>query len=1155
MALGKPRAPASRAATALPAPLDRKAVELGFERWAELAAAAPRPARTRAQAFAKGAAGRALLTDLFGHSPFLGQCALDESQFLIERAADDPDRAMAAILQHVAELGLDAEEGTAPLARDLRIARRRTALTVAIADLTGRWPLERVTQALSDFAEAALQAALGALLSEGAAEGQIAIPDPEYPGRGSGLAVIGMGKLGARELNYSSDIDLMLFFDQDAVRYRGSRTPEEYFIRLTQRLVRLLQDRTEHGYVFRVDLRLRPDPGSTPVVMPMAAAEQYYETFGQNWERAAMIKARAVAGDIAAGEAFLKRLVPYVWRRHLDFAAIADIHSLKRQIHQHKGHGTVAVAGHNIKLGRGGIREIEFFAQTQQLIAGGRDPRLRAATTLGALDALVATGRLEAAVRDELVAAYRYLRTLEHRLQMLNDEQTQLIPEAAEALDHLARFMGFAERAQFEAETRAVLMRVESHYARLFEAAPALSEGGNLVFTGVEDDPETLRTLAGLGYGQPPAVAATIRGWHHGRYRAMRSERAREALTALMPALLKVLAETGNPDYAFARFDEFLKNLPAGVQVFALFAARPQLLALTAEILGTAPRLSEILSRGASLLDAVLGDDFFAELPARAAIARQIDDALAGSRDLQDALDALRRVVAERRFQIGLHLLQGKADGARAGRAYAALAEAALERLAPVVEADFAQRHGRIKGGAMAVVGLGKLGGGEMTAASDLDLIFVYHHPPEAQSDGARSLPASHYYQRLSQAYINAITAPTAEGKLYDVDMRLRPSGNAGPIAVPLEGFLAYQMKDAWTWEHMALTRARVVSGSPALVARVREAIASVLRRRRDPAKLVADVIEMRARIEHQHGGRDPWDLKHVAGGQVDVEFVAQTLLLRHGAGRPEVLQTNTREALQALAEADALGQVEAESLIAAYRLYGDLMALLRLAIEGRFDPAAAPPALLKGLARIGDAKDFAALEAKLKDTQARLAVLCPKLIAAAMASPTERSPDMTTTLDLGAEAPAFDLPADGGGRASLTSFKGKPLVLYFYPKDDTSGCTSEALDFTAQAKAFAKLGAAVVGVSRDSVKRHDAFKAKHKLKVTLAADEDGKTCEAYGTWVEKSMYGRKYMGIERATFLIDGRGRIRGLWRKVKIPGHVAEVLAALKALSKPVK
>jgi len=938
-------------------------------------------------ALAADGTGRPLIDGICGNSPFLTRVLVRDVGFLPMLFGQEPEATLAQLLDTLAA-ELDAAEAHDPAMRALRVTRRRVALLVAIADVGGLWPLEPVTDALSRFADAAIGGAVRYLLRQAAAKGEFALPDPARPEVGSGLAVIGMGKLGAGELNYSSDVDLIVFFDRETAPYTGRKTAQEAFIRLVRELVRLLQEQTADGYVLRTDLRLRPDPGATPVAISMEAAEQYYESLGQNWERAAMIKARAVAGDLPAGEGFLSRLTPFIWRRYLDFASIEDVHSIKRQIHSHRGHAEIAIAGHNIKVGRGGIRDIEFFVQTQQLIAGGRDPALRQRTTCGAMRALADAGWLDDGVVVDLTRAYGYLRTLEHRLQMIADEQTQTMPKTADGIDHVARFMNYRDTAAFERELTAELQVVQKHYANLFEAAPALSEeSGNLVFTGADEDPETLETLSRLGFAEAQGVSTTVRAWHHGRYRCTRTQRSREILTKLMPSLLKAIAETPNPNATLGRFDRFLAGLPAGIQVFSMLSAQPHLLALLAEVMGSAPRLADYLGRNPGVLDAVLSEDFFDPLPPRDELRAGLEQGLRLASDYQDVLDEARRWVKDRRFQLGVQCLRGAGDADIQGHDQALVAETAIAALFPHVFEEFAnrERHGHLPGSGMAMVGLGKLGSQEMTATSDLDLVLIYDFADDAaQSDGERPLMGSHYFTRLSQRLINAITAPTAEGKMYEVDMRLRPSGAAGPVATRLAGFVEYHDKESWTWEHMALTRARLIGGPPDLQARVRAAIDAVLRRPREAAATARDVADMRERIDREKGSRDPWELKLVRGGLLDVEFVCQYLQIVNGADRPEILHPHTCTALQALANADLLDAAAAATLTDAFRLYLGLSGLLRIAVEGVFDPASAPQGLRDALVRSTGADDFAALERRVLDSQGQVLALYRDLVEGA---------------------------------------------------------------------------------------------------------------------------------------------------------------------------
>jgi len=965
-----------------PRPADPRLRELGFAAWeTALAESAAHSRSAIASAWAATQSGKGLLAAIFGNSPFLSKLAVAEWPLLLRLVEDGPDAVFDGIATAL-EQHADPGETQPALMRRLRIAKRQAALVAGVAEIAGNWPLERQMAALSRLAEAALGAAVRHLLHAAAARGLVKLANPEDPEHGSGLIVLGMGKLGGGELNYSSDIDLILLFDSARNPVLAPAEAQAFFGRLARDLVRILDERTGDGYVFRTDLRLRPDPRSTPPALSVAAALSYYESVGQNWERAALIKARPVAGDRLAGQRFLAELQPFIWRKNLDFAAIADIHSIKRQIQAHKGGSHIAVEGHDIKTGRGGIREIEFFAQTQQLIWGGRLRALRVAPTCTALRRLAATGRIDPNAADTLIADYRFLRRVEHRLQMVDDAQIHRLPAGGDGIARLATFLGYAETEAFVADLRGHLTSVERHYAELFEEAPTLSGPGNLVFTGAQDDSDTLATLARLGFADPPRVAAMVRGWHHGHMRATRSQRAREILTELVPELLRIFGATANPDTALLRFDHFLSLLPAGVQLFSLFHANPGLLSLVADIMAEAPLLAESLAQRPALLDAVLTAEFSAPLPDRAGLAADLGGLTAGARDFQDTLDILRRWANERRFQVGIQLLRRDIEGDRTGMALADIAETALAALLPAVTAEFARAHGEVPGGAFAIVAMGRLGSREMTLASDLDLVLIYDAPEDSPgSDGPRPLAASTYYGRLGQRLITAITAPTGEGKLYEVDMRLRPSGESGPIASSLAAFAQYQRESAWTWEHMALTRARPIAGDEALQQRLRDAIAAALRQPRDPRRLVVDVADMRRRIAESVPRPSPWDLRNRRGGLTDLEFTVQYLMLREAARRPEVLRRETGAALAALGDAGALPPQAVRELSEALALLRHLRALLALLFDGVPDPVALAGPAGATLARCAGAVDFVRLDADMVAACARVRAWYERLI------------------------------------------------------------------------------------------------------------------------------------------------------------------------------
>jgi glutamate-ammonia-ligase adenylyltransferase len=959
-------------------PGDPRLLALGEAAWRDALTEAG-DAAGAARAWSKTKPGGKLLAALFGNSPFLAGVAVRECAFLTRLVEGGADAAFAEAIADTASL--PDGETQAELMRRLRIARRRIALTVAVADIAGAWDLEHQTRALTGFAEAALDAAIAHLLRKAAAD-KLLPPDASAPEK-SGFIVLGMGKLGGGELNYSSDIDLILLYDPARAPPPERDALHSLCNRLARELVRILDERTGDGYVFRTDLRLRPDPRSTPLVMSVDAALSYYETAGQNWERAALIKARPVAGDRIAGARFLAELQPYIWRKHLDFAAIADIHSIKRQIQAHRGGERIAVNGHDIKIGRGGIREIEFFAQTQQLIWGGRQPQLRVGATCEALRRLAASGQIDTTCSTTLIDDYRFLRRVEHRLQMVNDAQTHRLPGDAEGIARLASFLGYDDATSFTGELVAHLTSVEKYYAELFEEAPSLAGSDNLVFTGADDDPGTLETLAQMGFADPSAVANMVRDWHHGRMRATRSQRAREILTDLVPELLRVFGGTPAPDTALRRFDRFLARLPAGVQLFSLFHANPGLLHLVADLMAEAPLLAESLARRPGLLDAVLTADFLAPLPSSTELADDLGNLLAGARDFSDTLDLLRRWANERRFQVGVQLLHRILDGAQAGAALADIAETVLGALVPAVAEDFARAHGQIPGGEAAILAMGRLGSREMTLASDLDLILIYDAPEAVQeSNGARPLAVSTYYGRLTQRLIGAITAPTGEGRLYEVDMRLRPSGSSGPIAASLDSFALYQRQSAWTWEHMALTRARPVAGPERLRHRIETVIEAALVMSRNLLKLVADVGEMRQRIADEHPRPAAWDLRYRNGGLVDLEFIVQYLMLREAAAAPGVLRRDTGAAIAALGEAGVLPPRAVQAFGDALTLLRNTRALLTLLFEGPPEPAALAGPAGATLARCAGAIDFTRLDADINAACAAVAEWYERLVA-----------------------------------------------------------------------------------------------------------------------------------------------------------------------------
>ncbi len=905
-------------------------------------------------------------------SPYLFDLMRADAARVVRLLQGDPDSRIATLIGAAAQAVADAS-AEADVMIALRQMKAEAALLIALCDIGGVWPVMRVTQALTDIAVQAVQMTLRYLLVQEAEQGRLQPIDLQHPEIGCGLIVLAMGKMGAGELNYSSDIDLIVFYNLDSPALPPGAEPQRFFVRVTQGFARILQQRTGDGYVFRVDLRLRPDPASTPVAISTAAALDYYEREGRTWERAAMIKARACAGDLTAGEFLLTEISPFVWRKHLDFGALNDVHDMKRQMQSFKGHGEIAVEGHNVKVGRGGIREIEFFAQTQQLIAGGRHPELRVRPTLDALDLLAASNWISFEARDELTVAYQFLRKVEHRLQMVADEQTHTLPGDALTMERFARFLGYPDRAAFAGELVRHLECVQRHYSKLFEGDPTGTvKLPDTHLGGGPGDTRLLEYLIGLGFKKPKAVAETLQRWLAGEYRVLRLESNRQALEAFLPQLIVSLSQAEEPDGAVVAFDRFLQALQRGGRLISLLSQSNDLVGLVALMLGAAPRLGDMLARQPQLMDGLIDPRFFGAMPDRAELSQRLTATLSDANSYEEFLDRLRLFGQESLVLIGARILSGTVSAAQAGIAFADVAEGIVHTVHGLVADQFAAQYGRISGQETALLAMGKLGSREMTASSDLDLILIYDFDEERpDSDGPRPLQGAQYFARFTQRLISAFTTRTNYGVLYDVDMRLRPSGRAGPVASRLDAFSSYQDIEAWTWEHMALTRARVISASPAFTQKIERVIREVLTRPRDRSAVANDVAEMRRAIAQEKGDRDIWDIKYAVGGMIDIEFIAQYLQLIHANAKPDILSPGTLHVLDNAAKLGVLPHASADVLRRAERLYHDLTQILRLCVSTKFKPDAAGDDLLRILSRAGDEPDFSSLEARVRETQA----------------------------------------------------------------------------------------------------------------------------------------------------------------------------------------
>lgn len=882
----------------------------------------------------------------------------------IRPIAADPAAALAAAAPHAPYLRRLLERGVAtdftaalasveslpgetPLAdamTRLRAAKLVAHLSLAGEDLSGRQGVMDITRHLTEFAVASLEAAFRVALASRSL-------------KGDGLFAIALGKMGAFELNYSSDIDIAAFYDRD--RFDGAdRDPGEMAQRVMRDVVKIMDEITAGGYVFRTDLRLRPDPSSTPIAVSTEMAELYYESVGQNWERMVWIKGRPAAGDRPAAEKFLSRMEPYVWRRNLDYWAIGDIQAIKRMINTKVGADEFDAVSPDVKLSPGGIREIEFFVQTQQLILGGREPSLRNNTTLGAMEALRAIGVVSDRTASTLEAAYKALRNVEHRIQMLQDEQTHTVPADAAERESLAFLCGYTKLADFDRDLLETRREVQAAYDALFaqEGKSAEDHGlGNLVFTGVDDDPGTVKTLSELGFSDPSSAIDTIRNWHRGRVPATRTPRGRELLTAVLPGMLKAMGTTGEADQAFLWFSRFFEGLSSGVQTLSMLLAREDLLSDLVATLALAPRLARILARRPDLLEALIANTIpKAPLPQETV-------------SFDAALDDWRRYHREQSFLTGHRLLHGLIRSDEAAAVWTKLADETIAFMSAVAVRETMRRYGDVPG-RWGVFGMGKLGGEEMTAGSDLDLIVIY----DSSADGAQT-----WFTRFTQRLITGLTAPTAEGELYEADMRLRPSGRAGPVAVSFPAFKHYQNEEAWTWEHMALTRLRFVAGDEALGRDVlRIAADAICARACSPRRkqIPSDITDMRQTLYREKPGSGLWDLKTAKGALIDIEFMAQQeMLLR---ARPDLIRANTALALSGLADADDPDNEDWCFLRAGLNLLSALQQLQRLAIGNEPGEAVMPEGLKARMCRAVGEEDFSMLEQRLSNVKTRVHTL-----------------------------------------------------------------------------------------------------------------------------------------------------------------------------------
>ncbi len=886
-----------------------------------------------------GPTPKAALDQASAHAPYLARLSRQYGEVLDQAEEIGLEDCFQTILTRIRERVSGTDE--ADFMSSLRRAKQKAHLILSAADLCGAWPVMKITAGMTAFADCATAAALDFACRH-------------YHCAPKGLFLIALGKMGAYELNYSSDIDIVACFDPD-IFCQGEEQAARKAVKIIQHVIRLLETQTEDGYVLRTDFRLRPDPRSTKLAVSTRMAELYYERQGQNWERMVWLKARPFAGDQARAASFLADLQPFIWRHHMDYWAIEDIHAIKAMINASGDRKALDTLSPDVKLGPGGIREIEFFVQTQQLILGGRDGALRQSDTLGALDALAACGAVEKETAHALAEAYKALRGVEHRIQMRLDAQDHKVPKSEMARYDVACLTGYTDIQAFDINLRALRHQVNAHYQALFgQQARQLSaaQSGNLIFTGVDNDPGTLATLHRLGFHKPETVIETVRDWHRGHIAACRSARGREILTAFLPELLSDMGQTGRPDEAFEAFSRFMERLSSGVQTLSMLRAEADLRRDLIASLALAPSLGARLAKRPNLLEALVRRDLVTPPEMKPGI------------DFEACLNEARLYVRDAQFLISHDVLHGHISPEAAGTALSDIADWSVQSMAEVAAAECEAKFGPMQGD-WGVFALGRYGGRAMTVTSDLDIMLIY----DTQANGG---PA--WFTRFTQRLITALSAQTAEGALYDVDMRLRPSGNAGPAAVKLASFKTYHQTSAWTWEHMALTRLRPIITKGKIGPAVLDFTRTLLAEPREAERLRQDIGNMRQRLFKEKRKTALWDLKQGPGGLVDIEFIIQHGLL--SLGTKDALTPNLQTAISKLTDARIFSAEDSLDLSEALQTLSGLQQVLRIAIGDRVYPSEASTGLKVRLAKTAGQPDFTALEAKLvelKETIARV--------------------------------------------------------------------------------------------------------------------------------------------------------------------------------------
>ena len=841
------------------------------------------------------------------------------SDFAIDTLVSQP-RLLAKLDQPAEEPPAFDPDHEAQWPGQLRCWRAAQSTRLVWRDVNGLDSVDDTLVGSSRIAEQALDAALEV------AANQIRVRHGELrdeSGKPQSLVVFGLGKLGGGELNFSSDIDLIYAFAEHGVS-DGPRPldAENYFTRVGQRLAQLLGEVTAEGFSHRVDLRLRPFGASGRLALSFTAMEQYYQREGRDWERYAWIKARTVAGDIGAGERLQSLLQPFVYRRYLDYTALDGLREMKAMIDADVQRREMA---DNLKLGPGGIREIEFLVQAMQLIRAGREPRLRERGLLPALAALGDAGHLPAATVAALAAAYRFLRRAENRVQMLADQQVHVLPDAPLARERIARGLGFADLESFQGELDLHRALVSQAFAGLLQARHRRVELSDIAryWQGLPENGDA-GALADAGFADAQAHHARLRDFARSPAVRALSERARHRLDQVLPALIEACAKVSAPDAALPRGLALMQAIARRASYLALLDEQPAALARLVDVTARSSLLSERLAAHPLLLDELLDSRAAGNLPDVESLGRRVaeQDATLAALDAESALVALNELKQSLSFRIALATLAQRQPPLDSARQLAALADSLLTQVEMLARRELEPAHGRMPGVGFAVIAYGSVGGRELGFDSDLDLVFLHDAQGEQLSNGPRPLDVPRYFARLAQKLVGLLDTVTSAGRLYEVDMRLRPDGAKGVLVSGMHSFIQYQQHRAWTWESQALVRARAVAGDTALRARFEDVRRELLMRERDPAALKAEVIAMRRRmrgeLDRSEGLR--FDLKQGEGGLVDLEFLVQERVLALAATHRALCHDrDTPSLLRALAAVNGLPGSDPSVLLQAH--------------------------------------------------------------------------------------------------------------------------------------------------------------------------------------------------------------------------------------------